>query len=45
MSAEELKDRAHKERLDNLDLVTEEVKKIKKSKTSIYQCAKIEGCA
>ena len=30
MNAEELKDHEHKERLDNLDLATKEVKKDKK---------------
>ena len=37
--AEEIKDHKDKERLENLDLFTEEVKTKKKSKASIDQCA------
>ena len=41
MSAEELKDHVDKEKLDNLDLVTEEFKKKKKIKANINECAEI----
>ena len=41
MSAVELKDHEDKEKLDNLDLVTEEVKKKNKSKANVNQCAEI----
>ena len=41
MSAEEIKNHEDKERLDNLDLVTEKVKKAKKDKTNMDQCTNI----
>ena len=41
MSTEELKDHKDKEKLENLDLITEKVKNKKKSKASIDQCAGI----
>ena len=41
MSTEELKDHKDKEKLENLDLITEKVKNKKKSKANIYQRAGI----